>query len=163
MDSNNSEEVKQTNNLNQMRPIEEVNENHNLTSAQLIRGSIGALVGALIGASVWAAVSILTDYEIGYLAILIGILAGFGAKILATPGSGIPLQFSASLAALIGLIIGKYAAVAYIIKEEYKYSYFSSETFTLIQNNIGTLVKFYDLIWILVAIVAAWGIPRQKI
>lgn len=72
---------------------------------------IGGLVGAAIGGTIWAAVAYFTEYEIGYIAIAVGFLAGAFAVLFSGGRRGIPIQLVAVLTALLGIVAGKYAAV----------------------------------------------------
>ena len=72
---------------------------------------IGGLVGATIGGAIWAAVVYFTEYEIGYIAIAVGFLAGLFAVLFSGGRRGIPIQLVAVLTALLGILVGKYAAV----------------------------------------------------
>lgn len=77
----------------------------------IIGALIGGLLGALIGGAVWAAVAYFTEYEIGYIAILIGALTGILAVLFSGGRRGIGIQIVAILTALLGIVVGKYAAV----------------------------------------------------
>src|SRR5262245_48858282 len=60
--------------------------------AKLLVAAAGGLGGALVGAAVWAGVAIVTNFEVGYIAVLVGFLAGLGVKIGAQPQRGAVLQ-----------------------------------------------------------------------
>ena len=77
----------------------------------IIGALIGGLLGATIGGAIWAAVAYFTEYEIGYIAILVGLLAGVFAVLFSGGRRGIPIQFIAVITALLGIVVGKYAAV----------------------------------------------------
>lgn len=56
----------------------------------LMMGITGGFLGAAIGAVLWAVITVLTKYQIGYMALGVGFLAGFGVKLLekvSTPSS----------------------------------------------------------------------------
>ena len=74
-------------------------------------------MGALIGAAIWAGIAIGTDgAEIGFLAVLIGVLAGYGAKIL-SQGDIVALGMTAALCSIFGVLAGKYIWTAYSISK----------------------------------------------
>lgn len=77
----------------------------------VIGALLGGVVGAVIGGAIWAAVAYFTEYEIGYIAILVGALTGILAVLFSGGRRGIPIQFIAVLTALLGIVVGKYAAV----------------------------------------------------
>lgn len=64
--------------------------------------------GALLGGGTWATIGIVTGYEVGYVAWLVGILAGLGVT-LTTDRRGVGLGLAAASLALAGLFIGKFA------------------------------------------------------
>jgi len=72
-------------------------------------GILAGLIGALAGAAAWATVSALTGYQIGYAAVGVGFLVGYGVR---TFGSGITKPFGIAGAALsfAGCALGNLAA-----------------------------------------------------
>jgi hypothetical protein len=48
----------------------------------LLQGTLGAVVGAILGAVAWGAITAMTHFQIGYMAIGVGFLAGFGMRVL---------------------------------------------------------------------------------
>jgi hypothetical protein len=85
---------------------------------KLLGGLIGGAIGGLIGAAIWAGIAYGTGYEIGWIAIGVGALVGFGV-LLVSKGSlgpvGGVLAVVISIAALLG---GKYAAVELQLRHE---------------------------------------------
>lgn len=67
---------------------------------------IGGIVAAVVGGAIWAGIAIATDFEIGYVAIGIGALAGFAVAALGKNGSA-SLGMIAGACALLGLLAGK--------------------------------------------------------
>jgi hypothetical protein len=49
---------------------------------RLLLGTLGAIAGALVGAIAWAAISAATHFQIGYVAVGVGFLAGYGMRTL---------------------------------------------------------------------------------
>ncbi len=68
-------------------------------------GWVGAIAGAVLGAIAWAAIVLITNYEVGYVAVGIGALVGVGA--VALGGRGTPLAVSAGVLALAAILAGK--------------------------------------------------------
>jgi len=73
-------------------------------------GITGGFVGAAIGAVLWALVTVLTKYQIGYMALGVGFLAGFGVKLL---GKGVDskFQYAGAALALAGCLAGNLMAM----------------------------------------------------
>ena len=78
-------------------------------SGSFVLGIVAACVGALIGAAVWAVVAVFLHIEIGYLAILIGFLAGLGGLKFAGEPSA-KLGEAVSIVAIAGIWMGGYAS-----------------------------------------------------
>ncbi len=77
---------------------------------------IGGTIGALVGAGAWALISVLTNYEIGYVAWAVGGLVGLGARLLG--GRGAATGFACAGMALIAIFAGKMIAVQYAAPAE---------------------------------------------
>lgn len=68
------------------------------------------VVAALAGAVIWAVVTDMTGYQIGWMAVGVGFLVGFGVQYL---GKGIerPFQYVGAACALLGCVLGNYFAM----------------------------------------------------
>jgi len=79
-------------------------------------GIIGGSFGGLLGAGIWAAITYFTEYQIGWLAVGVGFLVGFGVRKL---GRGIDKNFGAAggIIALISVLLGNFlASIAFLAK-----------------------------------------------
>ena len=76
----------------------------------LMMGITGGFLGAAIGAVLWAVVTVLTKYQIGYMALGVGFLAGFGVRLL---GKGVDakFQYAGAALALAGCLAGNLMVV----------------------------------------------------
>ena len=45
---------------------------------------IGGLIAAILGGVVWAAIAAMTEYEVGLIAILVGVLCGYAVVLFLT-------------------------------------------------------------------------------
>lgn len=123
---------------------------------------VGGGLGALVSAAVWAAIAIATEFEIGYIAVLLGFLAGWGVKLGAGRARGVPLQVIAVVWSLLGLFIAKYAIVAGILGRDYGLPYVGAETFDVFLEVLPEMVSPFDLLWVVLAVGAAWRVPRAS-
>lgn len=75
---------------------------------------IGGIVGAAIGAGIWAGVGIATDKQVGWIAILVGVLAGLGVRFL---GKGKTIQYGiiGAVLAFIGVVVGNILTVYLVL------------------------------------------------
>jgi len=126
-------------------------------------GVVGTL-GALLGGAVWAVIVVLTDYEIGYLAVLVGFLAGLGVKFGAGGGHGVRLQWIAIAATIFGLIATKYFIFAHFFSSAAEaggvsLGYFSGETLSAFPTMFGEMLSLFDALWVFLAASTAWRIP----
>ncbi|MEW4489766.1 hypothetical protein AB1L42_16915 [Thalassoglobus sp. JC818] len=80
---------------------------------------IGGLIGAAIGAAVWIAVVHFTNYEVGYIALLVGFLAGIGVRVVAGEEVGIGPGIAAVGAAGFAMLIAKYVLVSIVIAQAF--------------------------------------------
>jgi hypothetical protein len=80
-------------------------------TARLALGTLGAIAGALLGALVWAGVSSATGFQIGYMAVLVGFLSGYGMRTLGG-GRDRADGFIAAAVALAGCLLGNLLTVA---------------------------------------------------
>lgn len=125
--------------------------------------AMGAL-GALVGAGVWALVLILTDFEIGYLAVLVGFLAGMGVKYGARGATGRHLQKAAVACTFVGLVATKYLVFAHYLsaaaaKEGVQLGYFSAGMLLTFPRALGSMLSPFDLLWLFLAFSSAWRVP----
>lgn len=79
---------------------------------------IGATVGGLIGAAVWAAIAYYANFEIGWIAWGIGVVAGFGAAVGSKGEGDVMTGGIAAVAALAGIGLGKFGAIHFEVDKE---------------------------------------------
>ncbi len=140
------------------------------TPGALAPALLGGLVAAVLGGAVWAGIVVLTGYEVGFLAWGIGALCGFAVVQAASGRKGTSLQIVAVASSALGILIGKYFAFYYflaqmLIEQEGSGSVnwaasMSPEVVRIFVENIGEMVGGYDLLWLALAVITAWRIPR---
>jgi hypothetical protein len=144
-------------------------EKENLSAGSVLVALLAAGVAAILGGLLWGLIVRLTDYEIGYMATGIGLLSGF-AIVWFSNRRGTPLQIIAVVFALIGIGIGKYLSFFAVRKDFLALEYgeaavqglsvLSIEALQFFFSATGDLFSPYDLLWIVLAVVAAWRILR---
>lgn len=73
--------------------------------------AIGGCIGGAAGAAIWAAIAYFTNFEIGYVAVLVGFLTGVGVHVASMGrGAGVIAGALAALIAIASIGAGKYAA-----------------------------------------------------
>jgi hypothetical protein len=133
---------------------------------------IGGLVGALIGGALWTGVLMITDTERGVVAMIVGALAGYGVSLASGRKRGVSFQVAAVLTAIVGIGIGKYLSVYFILREVLTEQ--GSEALATLPN-LGSGAMFdvfigylqrsldsLDMLFIAAAIFAAWRIPSVR-
>lgn len=136
----------------------------------LVPAVLAGLAAAIVGGIVWALIVVQTGYEIGFAAVGIGVLAGF-AVVFATRGrKGVPLQVTAVLASVLGIVLGKYFSYVWEFKDAVREAFgdeaadqvsvFDSDLVRFFFEDADQIFGFYDLLWIAFAVYAAWRIPR---
>jgi hypothetical protein len=136
-----------------------------LSSGDLAMAAIGGLVGAIVGGLIWGLLVGATGTELGIVAIGIGVLAGFGVVLAARGKHGMPLQVIAGLAAVVGILFGKYFAFVQVVNKELGSgvaSVFDGRTFSAFTEIIGELFSGFDVLWVVFAVYTAWRIPQGQ-
>jgi hypothetical protein len=131
--------------------------------------AIGAAVGCLAALG-WALVVNETGYEIGFAAVAVGYVTGFGAFVgvgLCRPrwfftAAGVPvLVTSAALLSLGAIVLGKYLTFALIADEALgdlgrdAPAMVSGEMWDLFREMGSVVWSGYDILWIVLALVAS--------
>ena len=77
----------------------------------IVAGLSGGLVAAVVGAGIWAAITVMTGYQIGWMAVGVGFLVGYAVR---TMGKGIigTFGFIGAGCALIGCLLGNVLSTA---------------------------------------------------
>jgi len=83
----------------------------------LVVGSMAGLVAAVSGAAVWAGVTVVTEYQIGWIAVGLGFLVGVAMR---TMGKGIDQVFGVvgAMIALLGCVLGNVFTIAWYISAQ---------------------------------------------
>lgn len=94
---------------------------------------VGGLTAAIVGAVLWAVITVATKYQIGYMAIGVGLLAGFSVRYF---GCGIDLHFRivGAFFALLGCALGNLLSQVGFIAAAESLGYY--ETITLLNFDI---------------------------
>jgi hypothetical protein len=131
---------------------------------RLLPAIVGGAAGALLGAILWAAVAVITDLEVGYVAIGVGWLAAMGVVLGAGGKKGAPLQVVAVICAAAGLLLGKYFTVAHVIRTlapaEAEVGYLDPRVFQIFFENLPEFLSPFDALWLILALGIAFRIPR---
>lgn len=127
----------------------------------------GGAAGALVGALVWAGIVVATDYAIGYIAVLVGFLAGQGVKLGAGKGRGQSLQIMAAGLAFGGLAVSKFFIFSHVFQREMEklgqpVGYLSQVTVNAFLGSLGEMLSPFDLLWVFLALTAAWRVPAAS-
>lgn len=124
-----------------------------------------SLLGATLAAAVWSGIAISSGYEIGYVAVLVGFLAGQGAILPVAGSRGKTLQMIAVFSALVGLVLAKFIIFDYYVVEDFRASgetgvnYFSPGLIPVFIITVPKMLSPFDLLWLFLAFTTAWRIP----
>ncbi|HPH96118.1 MAG TPA: hypothetical protein PKW33_05425 [Anaerolineaceae bacterium] len=140
-------------------PFEQVDNSQNL-----FLGAIGGLIGGLIGAVIWALITYFTDYQIGWMAIGVGMLVGFGVRLLGR-GHGIVFGLIGGLIALVSVVLGNFlACMGFLSKElgmglvEMFLNFDYSLTFELLKVTFSPI----DILFYAIAVYAGFKAAASK-
>lgn len=139
--------------------VNQLIERNTISPASFSAASVAGLVAALAGGAVWAVTVHITNWNIGYLAFVIGYAVGKAVHLASGKRRGPTLQWLAAILAGIGVIAGKLGIVAWEIVDAL---HANGEDVTpqrvleLIQDNAHSFASPFDLVWIGFAAFAAW-------
>src|SRR5206468_12840824 len=87
---------------------------------------IGAgLTAAIVGAAIWAIITITTKYQIGWMAVGVGLLVGFA---VGYAGGGRASRFLGAFFALFGCIAGNFLSMVAFAADEQRINLFQALT-----------------------------------
>ncbi|PZT52410.1 hypothetical protein DN757_27585 [Paenibacillus silvae] len=128
---------------------------------------IGGLIAAILGGVVWAAVAAMTEYEVGLIAILAGVLCGYAVVLFSNKQIATVHKIIAVVLSLIGILLGKYLTVVYFTAQLYTDMSMMNLVFNgeMISAFVETFTEYFsepiDLLFVVLAIVSAWQIPGR--
>lgn len=94
------------------RKLQEAQDNQNL-----LLGAVGGIAAAAVGAILWAIITVATDYQIGWMAVGVGLMVGYAVRLL---GKGVDPVFGVAGAAiaLAGCISGNLLTVVIVVSRQ---------------------------------------------
>lgn len=125
----------------------------------------GGLLATIISAIIWAAISIATEHQIGYMAILVGVLVGFSVRFF---GAGIDQKFAylGSILSLIGCLLGNLFTQIGFIAHAYSYGYFEVLSYLSLKDMVSIIAESFspmDLFFYSIAIFEGYKFSCRKI
>jgi hypothetical protein len=140
------------------------------TNSSILPALIGGGLAAVLGGGLWAFIAIGTGYVIGFMAWGMGWLTGFAVVLFSKGKRGIPLQIISVTSSVLGIAIGKYFIFFHYLKDEVTKQYgkevassisiFMEEVIYDFIEGIGSMVSGFDILWIILAVITAWRIPK---
>src|SRR4051812_30731116 len=103
------------------------------SGTDLALAAAAGLAAAIVAGVVWALIVKITDYEIGVAAWGIGFLAGTAVVLAAHRRKSTALAAVAVVAALLGILLGKYLSFVFLARDELgeSYGFLSGDTWNL--------------------------------
>jgi signal peptidase I len=125
---------------------------------------LAGIVAAIAGGIAWGLVVKWTSYEIGIAAWGVGALVGYAVLFAAAGRKAPELQVVAVVAALLGVLLGKYLAFAFVVQEELGggIGLFSGDMVTFFREALRDVFGLFDLLWIGLAVATAWLTLRPE-
>ena len=107
-------------------------------------GVLAGLVASVVGAILWAVITVVTEYQIGYMAIAVGFMVGYSIKII---GKGIDNIFGiiGATLALFGCLLGNFLSLVGFFANAEGLGYF--ETLSMIDYSVipGVMMESFDI------------------
>jgi hypothetical protein len=129
-------------------------------NVRLLLGILGALAGAILGAVAWAAITASTHFQIGYMAVGVGILAGYGMRVL-SGGRDRADGIAAGIVALLGCVLGNLLTAVVVIAQHQHYAIVPAALAVLMQPALALELlrdgfDFMDLLFYAIAVYAGY-------
>lgn len=126
--------------------------------------SVGALM-ALVGAILWGTITVITEYQIGYMAIGIGAIVGYGIR---TFGKGLDQIFgiSGAIVALAGCMLGNFLSIIGFVANVEGLGYIETLSmfdYTLLLDVMVESFSPMDVLFYGIAIVTGYRLSFRKI
>lgn len=126
---------------------------------------VGGLLAALIGAIIWAVVTVATQFQIGYMAIGVGLLVGLSVRFF---GAGIDKKFGylGAVLSLLGCLLGNLFSQVGFIAQEQSLGYFETLTYLNPGLIIDILVESFspmDLLFYGIAVYEGYKFAFRKV
>jgi hypothetical protein len=134
----------------------------------LVPAALAGLAAAVAGAVAWTIVVVVTDFELGIVAWAIGFAVGWAVALAAQGRRGLPLQVVAVVAALLGILLGKYGTFAYEVREALEElgadvpAYWDSDLIDFFFEELDSVFGLFDLLWVGFAVFTAWRLLRPE-
>ncbi len=135
-----------------------------IAEQNFVNGLAAGVVASIAGAIAWGAISIATGYMIGWVAIGLGVLVGYGMQVF---GKGLTAKYSAVAAvlAVVGCLGGNFAAAVMFEVKNYGVpvgDVLSTLTMRDIVAFYTETLEIMDLVFWALAVGAAWQFaPRN--
>ncbi len=124
----------------------------------------GGVVAAVLCGAAWAAMVVVTNFEIGYAAVGVGFVVGYGVLLGARKKRGRNLQWLALGCAVLGLVLGKYFTIVHLIltnvEEAKDLSHFDPRLVPVFFRLLPSFLSPFDALWVFIALRVAWRIPK---
>ncbi len=141
-----------------------------MATGAVARATAAAVAAGVAGAVVWGIVEVQTGYEIGIAAAAIGWLVG-SAVLRATGGRGLPFQAIAIVVSLAAIVLGKYIAFVYALRDAVRtvggdpgrVTLWSGDVMHSFVDNRGVVFGGFDLLWAGFAIYGAFRILQAPL
>jgi len=115
----------------------------------LVMGTLAGLVASVAGASIWAGVTVMTEYQIGWMAIGIGLMIGFAVRFT---GKGISPTYGivGGALALLGCVLGNVLTITYYVAVNQEMAYMDILTqlnYPIIAEMLTATFEFIDVLF----------------
>lgn len=131
----------------------------------LLNGVAAGLVAALLGAAAWAAITVVTKYQIGWMAVGVGFLVGYGVRVF---GKGIESRFgiAGAVLALVGCALGNLLAVVGIVAADEEVSFLALLTRLDLAATVRVMVATFgpiDLVFYGIALYEGYKLSFRRV
>jgi len=127
---------------------------------------IFGLIFGIVGAFIWFGAVVITKWQVGLIAVIAGLLTGWGVSIGAGRKKSVNLQILSAIIALISILFGEYLimnhyARQYLIEQGYVITSYFGNLFLIMEFVFSSISKDpLTLLFWGIAVWVAYSIPR---
>jgi hypothetical protein len=129
-------------------------------------GLLAGITAALIGAITWTIGAAITEYQLGWMTIGVGLLVGFGIRFF---GKGIERIFGilGAIFSLLGCLLGNFFVIVILVsysEDVFILDLLTSSSFGSLFSIMSNTLEWFDFLFYGIAILAGyfWAIKRVK-
>lgn len=122
------------------------------------RAIVAGVAAAVVAGIAWGLLTWKAEFETGFAAWGVGLLVGYAVLYGTGHRKGLPLQVVAVLSSVLGILLGKYLTLYFVVRDQQDsdVSVFDPGLLRFMRDNAELFFGLFDLLFIGLAVYSAW-------